>query len=116
MSNYNETISGEIALYNNNAEPGLSGQSPDWGGGQPASFTIYWRNPGGITNVGWPTDEGAYFSEIDLIVGDTSLSEEQKREKINELVYKYGNIKLSGEWETFRDHYINLTPPCLSIP
>ena len=40
MSNYNETISGEIALYNNNAEPGISGQSPDWGGGQASSFTI----------------------------------------------------------------------------
>lgn len=116
MSNYNETISGEIALYNNNAEPGISGQSPDWGGGQPSSFTIYWRQPGGITNTGWPNDEGNYFSEIDQIVGDPSLSDEQKREKINEKVYYYGNIKLNGEWEAFREQYINLTPPCLSIP
>ena len=115
MNSY-EAIEGRIMVLSNDSNAGLSGQSPDWGGSQPASFTIYWRYPGGMSNMGWPIDEGFDATQIEEIMGSSELSNEQKREKINELVYRYGNRKLSGDWEEFRDYYINLTPPCLSIP
>lgn len=106
MSSYTESIEGNIAVFNNNIDAGLSGQSPDWGGGKPASFAIYWRYPGGFTNTKWPED---FRKELvkEIITDDiTYPTSRDKQEKINEIVYSYGKDLLSySKWDDFNTEY-----------
>lgn len=106
MSSYTESIEGNIAVFNNNTDAGLSGQSPDWGGGQPASFAIYWRYPGGFSNTEWPEDFRKDL--VDAIIADdnTYPTSRDKQVAINEIVYSYGkDLLANSNWDDFNTKY-----------
>ena len=106
MANYNESINGDIIVYSDDTDAGLSGMSPDFDGGQPASFIIYWTWPAGFTNRQWPTDFTG-FSDVQSIVNDDTTYPEarDKETAINRVVYAYGRNKLEYGWDDYYEMY-----------
>lgn len=117
MSNYTETISAEVMIMNNDIDTGMSGTSIDSPeGDRPSSFTTHWKYPGGIIARGWPADKPEVLS-LELVEGvmaDTILSLDEKRYKINGMVYDYGTYRLANNFDDFRNHYG--LGECVTIP
>ena len=106
--NYDQPIEARIMVINNDTQAGMSGTSIESPEGQrPASFAIHWKYPGGIVNKDWTIDSNGVLDKdkVDAIMNQAELSTEEKKYRINELVYQYGSYVLHGGFDSFRNKY-----------
>ena len=113
MNYYDQPIEGRtMVLTNDNENPGYSGDSLDYDGGQSGDYRVYWywnpTNPsaGGITNISWPSDFDAHSESSPIQSLLQQLQNDGNREPINQAVYNYAHYHLFvGDWTSFRNTY-----------
>ncbi len=103
-----EEINGEVVTMALNDDIGFSGESTDFPGEHQTYIKVYWNSTNGITRMG----DWAEFNndeEITTILGNSSLSDEDKKTQINEIIYHQVTALLNSidedAWGSFRNHY-----------
>ena len=103
-----EEINGEVVTMALNDDIGFSGESTDFPGEHQTYIKVYWNSTSGITRMGsWAgfnNDE-----KITTILGDSSLSDEEKKTEINKVIYPQVTALLNSTdrdaWGSFRNQY-----------
>lgn len=107
-----EEIQGEIMTMANNEDLGFSGDSTDFPGDHQTYVRVFWNSISGITGLGnW----GPFDTEQIEDVLKSELSNEEKRVKVNQILYPQVTDLLNStdidKWGSFRNDYVN----CVSV-
>lgn len=107
-----EEIQGEIMTMANNEDLGFSGDSTDFPGEHQTYIRVFWNSISGITGLGnW----GPFNTEQIKEVLASELNNEEKRIKVNQLLYPQVTELLNSSdedaWGSFRNSYAN----CVSV-
>lgn len=103
-----EEINGEVVTMADNNDIGFSGESTDFPGADQTYIKVYWNSISGITrSLNWAGFNNS--GEITAILDNASLTDEDKKTKINEVIYPQVTELLNSTdkdaWGSFYNSY-----------